>query len=190
MMNATLSGYLKAAAANLERAATSGLDQTMEAAIEAMSSALAGGRAVLVCGNGGSQADAQHIAGELASRFLRDGKGLPVMALGANSAMLTAWSNDFAYETVFAREVEAYGAPGGVCLGISTSGNSKNVVKALEKARELSMRTIGLTGNGGGRIKEVADILLDVPETSTPRIQEMHICLYHYLCSRVEANCR
>ena len=189
-MDQTLTAYIRTAAANLERAANAGLDQQMEAAIAAMSAALKARHPVLVCGNGGSQSDAQHIAGELASRFLREGKGLPVIALGANSATLTAWSNDYAYDTIFAREVEAYGAAGGVCLGISTSGNSRNVVNALERARDLSMRTIGLTGNGGGRIKDVADILLDVPEKSTPRIQEIHICLFHYMCGRVEANCR
>lgn len=189
-MDQPLIAYLKEAAANLERAAEAGIERPMELAIAAISSAITAGRAVLVCGNGGSHSDALHIAAELASRFLLDGKGLPVIALGANSSMLTAWSNDFAYETVFAREVEAYGSDGGACLGISTSGNSVNVIKALEKARAMGMSTIGLTGNGGGGIKAVADILIDVPERSTPRIQEIHICLYHYLCTRVEANCR
>jgi D-sedoheptulose 7-phosphate isomerase len=101
--------------------------------------------------------------------------------------VLTAWSNDYSFETVFSRQVEAYGAAGGVILGISTSGNSTNVVEAFRVAKQMGMTTIGLTGEGGGKIAELADVLVDVPSRSTPLIQQVHICLYHHICEQVEA---
>ena len=100
--------------------------------------------------------------------------------------MLTAWANDYSYDTVFSRQVEAYGEPGGVLLGLSTSGNSRNVVAAFEQARAIGMTTIALTGKGGGKLAGLSDILLDVPSRSTPLIQQAHLCLYHHLCERVE----
>lgn len=130
-----------------------------------------------------------HIAGELVCRFLIERPGLKVIALGADTAALTAWSNDYAYESAFARQVEAYGEPGGVLLALSKSGNSNNVIAAFEKARSLGMSTIALTGESGGRLAPVADLLIDVPSRATPRIQEAHICLYHYICQQVEARC-
>lgn len=156
-------------------------------AVDLTAAALAAGKPLLVCGNGGSAADAQHIAGELVGRFLKERKALNVRALSADTSILTAWANDYSYETVFSRQVEAYGTAGGVLLAISTSGNSKNVLAAAEQARAMSMSVIGLTGEGGGRLAPLCDVLLDVPSRSTPRIQEMHLMLYHYLCEAIEA---
>lgn len=159
----------------------------LDQAIAAVTQALSENRALLVCGNGGSASDAQHITGELVGRFLKERRGLKAICLSSNAAVLTAWANDYSYDTVFARQVEAYGEPGGVLLGISTSGNSKNVVAAFEQARTMGMTTIAMTGEGGGKLAGLSDVLLDVPSRSTPLIQQAHICLYHHLCERVEA---
>mgnify|MGYP006320980301 FL=1 len=140
----------------------------------------------LICGNGGSASDSMHITGELVGRFLKERKALNVICLSSNSAVITAWANDYSYEDIFARQVEAYGKLGGVLLGISTSGNSKNVIKAFEMAKSLNVKTIALTGKGGGALSEISDILIEVPSNHTPRIQEMHIMLYHYICERIE----
>ncbi len=152
-----------------------------------ISAALDFGKPLLVCGNGGSASDAMHITGELAGRFLKERRALNCVCLSSNPAILTAWANDYSYDTVFARQVEAYAAEGGVLLGLSTSGNSKNVIAAFEAAHVAKMKTIALTGEGGGALASVADILIDVPSRSTPHIQQVHICLYHYICERVEA---
>ncbi|MFT3975871.1 MAG: SIS domain-containing protein [Sphingomonas bacterium] len=158
-----------------------------EVAIDAIVRALAAGKPMLVCGNGGSASDAMHIAGELVGRFLKERKALNCICLSSNPSVLTAWANDYSYETVFSRQVEAYARAGGVVLGISTSGNSGNVVEAFRVARELGMTTIGLTGEGGGKMAEFTNILVDAPSRSTPLIQQVHICLYHYICEQVEA---
>jgi len=158
----------------------------VERAVAAAVAALSADKPLLVCGNGGSAADSMHIAGELVGRFLADRRALKVMALAADSAFLTAWANDVAYEGVFARQVEAYGEKGGVLLAISTSGRSKNVVAAVQAAKVKGMTTIGLTGQGGATLGPMVDILLDVPSTSTPLIQQAHICLYHYICAEIE----
>lgn len=178
--------YLNEAAALFGRAAQGDLASRVDAAVESVSAALSRRRPLLVCGNGGSAADAMHIAGELVGRFLLDRPALKVLALVADPAVLTAWSNDFAYESVFARQVEAHGEAGGVLLAISTSGNSANVLAAARAAKVLEMSVIALTGAGGGKLAALADLLLDVPARETPRIQEMHLCLYHYLCREVE----
>ena len=162
-------------------------EAAVESAVEACATALGRGLPLLVCGNGGSAADAMHITGELVGRFLKERKALRAICLSDNPSVLTAWSNDYAFETVFSRQVEAYGAPGGAVLGISTSGNSGNVLKAFEAARGLGMATVGLTGEGGGKMAALSDHLLAVPSRSTPLIQQVHICLYHYLCARIEA---
>ena len=158
-----------------------------EEAIDAIVDALAVNRPMLVCGNGGSASDAMHIAGELVGRFLKERKALNCICLSSNPSVLTAWSNDYSYDTVFSRQTEAYGAAGGVILGISTSGNSRNVIEAFRVAKEIGMTTIGLTGEGGGKMAELTDILVDVPSRSTPMIQQVHICLYHHICEQVEA---
>lgn len=129
---------------------------------------------------------AMHIAGELVGRFLLERKAINCICLTSNAAVVTAWSNDYSYETVFARQVEAYGQRGGTLLGISTSGNSANVVRAFETARELGMNTIGLTGQGGGKMAALSTVLIDVPSKSTPIIQQLHITIYHYLCEQIE----
>jgi D-sedoheptulose 7-phosphate isomerase len=147
---------------------------------------MAAGGALLVCGNGGSAADAQHIAAELTGRFFRDRKPLRALALHANTSSLTAIGNDYGYDEVFAREVGAHGRAGDVLLAISTSGNSRNVVRAIETAREKGMAVIGLTGAAGGRMRDLCDVCLCVPSSSTPRIQECHILVGHTICELLE----
>lgn len=161
--------------------------QKVDEAVDVICRALRAGKPLLVCGNGGSASDAMHITGELVGRFLKERRALNCICLSSNPAVLTAWSNDYSFETVFSRQVEAYGAEAGVILGISTSGNSTNVVRAFGAARDLKMTTIGLTGEGGGQMAGVSDVLIDVPSHSTPMIQQVHICLYHYICEQVEA---
>lgn len=161
-------------------------EAAMTAAIDASCDALRADKALLVCGNGGSAADAMHITGEMIGRFLQERRALKCICLADNPAVLTAWSNDYSFETVFARQTEAYGEPGGALIGLSTSGNSANVVKAFEAAHERRMTTIALTGEGGGKLAPLSDCLLAVPSRSTPLIQQVHLCLYHYLCARIE----
>jgi D-sedoheptulose 7-phosphate isomerase len=182
-----LSQQLKSAARLLESVSASPLVGQTDRAIEFISNALSEGLPLLVCGNGGSASDAMHITGELVGRYLKERKALNCICLSSNPAVLTAWANDYSYETVFSRQVEAYGRAGGVILGLSTSGNSANVIKAFEMARSMGMITIGMTGEGGGKMAAVSDILMDVPSKRTPDIQQVHICLYHYLCEMVEA---
>lgn len=141
---------------------------------------------VLFCGNGGSAADAQHLAAELSGRFYYDREPLYAEALHVNTSYLTAVANDYAYEDVYARMLKASGQKGDVIVGISTSGNSKNVVKAFEIAKQKGMSVVALTGEGGGKMGEMADILLAVPSKDTPRIQECHIMIGHIVCEMVE----
>lgn len=141
---------------------------------------------VLFCGNGGSAADAQHLAAELSGRFYYDREPLYAEALHVNTSYLTAVANDYAYEDVYARMLKASGQKGDVIVGISTSGNSKNVVKAFEIAKQKGMSVVALTGEGGGEMGEMADILLAVPSKDTPRIQECHIMIGHIVCEMVE----
>lgn len=185
----TLRQTLLDTSALLAAAADGDLEASADRAIDVIATALRANRALLICGNGGSMADAQHIAGELAARFLKERRGLKAIALGANGAMTTAWSNDYDYTGAFAREVDAYGEAGGVLIALSTSGNSANVVKAAEQARAKGMTVVAMTGQGGGTLAGLSDILLAVPSTSTPRIQEVHIVLYHHICQAVEAAC-
>lgn len=143
-------------------------------------------KGLLVCGNGGSAADASHIAGELVGRFLINRRGLKCLTLSENASVLTAWANDMGYETVFSRQVEAYGEAGGVLWAISTSGNSPNIVAAAEQARRQGLGIVGLTGQGGGALAPLCDVLLDVPSAHTPLVQQAHQAIYHYLCARIE----
>lgn len=182
----TLDTWLGEAEALLATTRRLALDGAMAGAVTAIAAALGADRALLVCGNGGSAADAEHIVGELVGRFLRERRAYKAMALTGPSALITAWSNDYDYESAFARQVEAFGEKGGVLLGISTSGNSRNVVRALEAARAKGMVTVGLTGAGGGAMAALCDHLLAVPSRSTPAVQQVHLCLYHYLCAAVE----
>lgn len=184
---ASLADYITESQAVLTRTREADLSARMDAAVTAIVAALRERKPLLVCGNGGSMADALHIAGELTARFLLDRHGLPAMALGSNPSTVTAWSNDVDYASQFAREVEALGARGGALLALSTSGNSANVIAALDAARQLGLTTIGMTGEGGGRMAPLCDILMAVPCRFTPLIQQAHQALYHYLCLRVEA---
>ncbi|MGA2882851.1 MAG: D-sedoheptulose 7-phosphate isomerase [Bryobacteraceae bacterium] len=156
-------------------------------AVDLLVKRLSEGNKLLVCGNGGSAADAMHICAELVGRFTRERRALPAIALNTDPAILTAWSNDYSYESVFSRQVEALAKPGDIVWGISTSGNSKNVVAALKTARELEASTLALTGQGGGAMAEYADVLLAVPLSVTARIQEVHTLTYHIICEAVEA---
>ncbi len=145
-----------------------------------------GGKA-LFCGNGGSAGDAQHIAAELSGRFYRDRAPLFAEALHVNTSYLTAVANDYGYEEVFARLTRAMGRPGDILVGFSTSGNSTNVLRALQAARDIGMITVGLTGRGGGQMAAHCDHLIDVPSSETPRIQECHILVGHIICELVES---
>lgn len=161
----------------------------VEKAIFLVSKCLNEGLPLLVFGNGGSASDALHISGELVGRFNLDRKGLNVICLNSNVTVMTAWSNDVEYETVFSRQVESHGKSGGVAWGLTTSGNSPSVVNALSSARNQGMSTIVLTGQGGGAAKDFADVLLDVPTSITPRVQELHLPVYHYMCQEIEKKC-
>ena len=158
----------------------------IDQALEMIVTALSAGKPLLVCGNGGSASDAMHVGAELVGRFLTDRRPFKVLCLSENPAFLTAWANDCTYESIFARQVEAYGESGAVLLGISTSGRSKNIIAAFQKARQIGMKTIALTGEGGGELVSLTDCLLAVPSRRTPLIQQVHICIYHYLCERIE----
>lgn len=144
------------------------------------------GKKLLVMGNGGSAADAQHLAGEIVGRFRLERRGLPAIALSTDSSILTAVGNDYGFEAIFSRQVEALAQEGDVVIGISTSGSSPNVHSALRLAREMGCRTVGLLGKDGGSIRELVDIDLTVPGQDTPRIQEGHITIIHILCELVE----
>ena len=181
--------HFLSAARLLETAAAGSLGARVDAAVDLVARALSARRPLLVCGNGGSAADSQHITGELVGRFMKERAALKCICLSSNPATLTAWSNDYSYDTVFSRQVEAYAEPGGVLWGLSTSGNSRNVVEAFEVAKKLGMSTLAMTGEGGGKLAALSDVLLDVPSRRTPDIQQVHLVLYHYICEAVEARC-
>lgn len=158
----------------------------LTAAADALVSAYRAGRKAIFFGNGGSAADAQHLAAEFVGRYLRQRDPLPALALNANSSAVTAIANDHGYDEVFARQLEAFAVPGDVAIGISTSGSSPNVIQALTLARRRGLFTIALTGSSGGRLRGLADVLIAVPSDDTPRIQECHILAGHALCDAVE----
>ncbi len=148
--------------------------------------ALKNGGKVIVFGNGGSASDSQHMAAELVGRFKKERKALPAIALTANTSIITALSNDYGYDVSFKRQVEALGKKGDVAVGISTSGTAKNVIYALKKAKRAGCLTVALTGKGGGKIKQIADLSIVVKSDNTPRIQEAHILIIHILCELIE----
>ncbi|WP_373032740.1 D-sedoheptulose 7-phosphate isomerase [Sulfurovum sp.] len=150
-------------------------------ALELTHETLKNGNKILLCGNGGSAADAQHIAAELAGRYKSERKGLPGIALTTDTSLLTAVGNDYGFDRIFDRQVEALARKGDLLIGISTSGNSKNVLNALNLARNMGCKTIGLSGRGGGMMNEFCDINLVVPSDDTPRIQEIHILIGHII---------
>ncbi len=158
----------------------------VSAIVAAMVKAFRSGKKVLWFGNGGSAADAQHLAAEFSGRFLRERAGLPSEALSVNSSAVTAIANDFGYENVFVRQIEAFGQAGDVAVGITTSGGSKNVVRALEAAKARGMVTVAFTGNGGGQVAQIADLVLLGPNGYSALVQEVHITFGHIVCDLVE----
>lgn len=176
--------------AHLDTIARVEADETLKAAInqavELIVTCFQHGGRVYFCGNGGSAADAQHLAAEFSGRFYFDRPVLPADALHCNTSYLTAVANDYGYDKVFARLISGLGREGDILVGLSTSGNSENILRAFEVCREKSVRTIALTGASGGKMKELADLLINIPATDTPRIQEAHITVGHIICERVE----
>jgi len=158
----------------------------MTRACDLVTSVIRQGKKVLVFGNGGSASDAQHIAAEFTGRYVRERKGLPAIALTTDTSALTAIANDYGFAHIFARQVEALSVSGDLVIGISTSGNGENVIKGLERAKELACHTLGLCGNGGGQMALICDVILNVDCKTTARIQEMHILIGHILCSAVD----
>ncbi len=170
----------------LQKLMDSDLPEKLETCAKYVEKALAEGHKVLFCGNGGSAADSQHLAAEFVGRFQKERKGLPAIALTVDTSILTAVANDYGYDTVFARQVQALGEPGDVLVGISTSGNSKNVLLAVEEAKAKGITCIGMTAEGGGKMAAACDICLAVPAKVTARAQEMHILMGHILCELVD----
>lgn len=162
------------------------IESGMDAIVDLVVHALTAGNKLLFAGNGGSAADCQHMAGEFVSRFMFDRNPLPAIALTTDTSILTAIANDYGYEQVFSRQVQGLAKPGDVLFAYSTSGNSPNIVKALQVARELQVATVGLTGAGEGRMAHLCDQLLRVPSTCVPRIQEGHLLMGHTICEMVE----
>jgi D-sedoheptulose 7-phosphate isomerase len=158
----------------------------IETAVEIIVHAFQNGNKVLFCGNGGSAADAQHLAAEFSGRFYKNRKALPSEALHCNTSYLTAVANDYSYDVIYARLIEGLGNEGDVLVGLSTSGNSANIVKAFEAAKERKVITIGFTGAAGGKMKNISDHFFNVPSADTPRIQESHILIGHIICELVE----
>src|SRR5882757_6151743 len=162
------------------------LIKTVDDCVTAIVKAFKNGNKVLFCGNGGSAADAQHLAAEFSGRFYKDRDALPAEALHCNTSYMTAVANDYSYDVIYARMIKGIGKPGDILVGLSTSGNSKNIVAAFDVAKEKEMITIGFTGDSGGKMKSISDYLLNVPSSDTPRIQESHITLGHIICQMVE----
>lgn len=162
------------------------LVDTIKVITEKIITAFHNGNKVLFCGNGGSAADAQHLAAEFSGRFYTDRNPLPSEALHCNTSYLTAVANDYGYEFVYSRLLKGMGREGDIIIGLSTSGNSDNIFKAFEQARTMGITTIAFTGDGGGKLKELSDILMNVPSNDTPRIQECHITVGHIICQLAE----
>ena len=166
--------------------ATFALEADIKKACETAVATLKSGGKILLCGNGGSAADAQHIAAELTGRYKTERGALAGIALTTDTSALTAIGNDYGYEFVFSRQLEALGREGDLLIAISTSGNSGNVIKALELARKIGIKTIGLSGRTGGAMNELCELNLVVPSNDTPRIQEMHIMIGHIICQAID----
>jgi D-sedoheptulose 7-phosphate isomerase len=162
------------------------IHETVDKCIRVITAAFKSGNKILFCGNGGSAADAQHLAAEFSGRFYIDRDALPAEALHVNTSYMTAVANDYSYDVVYSRMIGGIGKKGDVLVGLSTSGNSVNIIKAFEVAKEKGMVTIGFTGETGGKMKGLCDLLLNVPSSDTPRIQETHMLLGHIICQLVE----
>lgn len=176
--------YCLTVAQNFE--ALTQLENVVQTAIEAVEGALRRGNKIIFCGNGGSAADAQHLAAELVGRYQLDRAPLPALALTVDTSALTAIANDYSFDEVFARQLGGVGQAGDVLVAISTSGNSKNVIRAVEVAREKGIKAVGLTGKSGGLLRQLCDICICVPSDQTNHIQEMHIAIGHVICGEVE----
>lgn len=185
-MASEFADLLRTVAGNMTAVAGTTYPQAIGKAVDLILEAFGSGRKLLVFGNGGSSADAQHFTAEFVGRFVAERRALPAIALTTNQAILTAWSNDYSFDDIFARQIEALGMPGDVAFGISTSGKSPNIVNALTRARDRGLKTIGLTGAGGGAMAPLCDVLLAVPLKETARIQEVHLVTYHAICAAVE----
>lgn len=159
---------------------------TIEKLVMVITGALQNGKKILFCGNGGSAADAQHLAAEFSGRFYSDRKALPAEALHCNTSYLTAVANDYSFDVVYSRLIDGIGQEGDVLIGLSTSGNSGNIINALNTARSKQMVTVGFTGITGGKMKDSCDYLINIPSSDTPRIQESHIMVGHIICQLVE----
>ncbi|MDZ4793657.1 MAG: D-sedoheptulose 7-phosphate isomerase [Bacteroidota bacterium] len=162
--------------------------ETIEQVAAVITSTFKNGHRLYLCGNGGSAADAQHLAAEFTGRFYKDRKALPAEALHCNTSYLTSVANDYGFDAVYARMIEGIGQNGDVLIGLSTSGNSANIIHAFEKAKEYGMITVAFTGITGGQLKSLSDHLINIPSTDTPRIQESHILIGHIICQLVEEN--
>ncbi|MFH1750954.1 MAG: D-sedoheptulose 7-phosphate isomerase [Candidatus Micrarchaeota archaeon] len=158
----------------------------IEKAFKLLLAAFKAEKKLLICGNGGSAADSQHIAAELVGRFKKERRALPAIALSTDTSILTSLTNDYGYEIVFKRQVEAHGAAGDVLLALSTSGNSRNVLAAAEEARKRGIKVVALTGRDGGKLKRLADVCICVPSQETDKIQEVHIAIGHIICDLIE----
>jgi D-sedoheptulose 7-phosphate isomerase len=160
--------------------------ETLQVAINLLNNCFKDGNKILIAGNGGSAADSQHFAAEIVCKFKRERRAYPALALTDNCSIITAWSNDYDFKSVFSRQIEALGKPGDIFIGISTSGNSENITSGVNKAKEMGLKTICLLGRDGGKLKNSADINLIVPSDNTPRVQEVHNMLIHIICEEVE----
>jgi D-sedoheptulose 7-phosphate isomerase len=188
-MTSTIRSIIEASIQTKQRVlADETLLSNIERAADQLVTAFRNGNKVLFCGNGGSAADAQHLAAELSGRFYTDRDPLPAEALHVNTSYLTAVANDFGFDVVYSRLVKAFGQSQDVLIALSTSGNSPNILNAISAAKEKNMFCIGLTGDSGGMMKGSCDILLNIPSTDTPRIQESHIMIGHIICQLVEKN--
>lgn len=184
-LGATIAAHIEASIATKQRVIEAHLS-TLGTIAEIITGALCRGNKILFCGNGGSAADSQHLAAELIGRFRRERAALPAIALTTDTSILTALANDYSFDVVFSRQVEAFGREGDVVVGISTSGNSPNVLRAMDTAKALGMQTIGLTGENGGKLKEIVDVCFCVPSGDTCHIQETHITVGHAICELIE----
>lgn len=188
-ISSTIAQRINASIAVKQQILTDGtLLPIIESVVQVITSAFQQGNAVYFCGNGGSAADAQHLAAEFSGRFYKDRKALPSEALHCNTSYLTAVANDYSYDVIYARLIEGIAKKGDVLIGLSTSGNSANILRAFEKAAELGIITIGMTGASGGKMKGQCNYLINVPSSDTPRIQESHILIGHILCELTEKN--
>lgn len=186
-MENTIAQHIKNSAAVKEKmSGDAAVLQAVERAIHIIAKSFADGGKLLIAGNGGSAADSQHFAAEIVGRYMKERKGYPAIALSTNSSVVTAVSNDYSPDMIFSRQVEALGKNGDVFFGISTSGNSKNIIEAVKVARAIGLHTICLLGKGGGALKDAADVGIIVPSDQTAHIQESHITLIHAICGEVE----